>query len=332
MNRFIEIRSPVECEAFTNGNELPPFDPEDLVRHAADAHWALVADSGGVMARCSLWWQNTPPYHNHRLGLIGHYAAHDALSAHCLLQHACEELAARHCTLAVGPIDGNTQRRYRLIIERGTEPPFFMEPDNPDDWPVHFQSCGFTPLAYYRSALHCKSGVYDARIERVAKQMAALNVRIRQLDPQCLEDELRLIYSVSSISFRNNFLYMPIAEAEFIQQYLPMRGYVRSELVLIAEHRGRPIGFLFAIPDLMQARRGQAIDTVIVKTVAVLPGRAYAGLGHLLGARAEVIRRELGYARAIHALMHESNDSLNWSARYGRVMRRYALFGRSLQS
>ena len=36
---------------------------------------------------------------------------------------------------AVGPLDGSTWRRYRLVTERGVEPPFFMEPDNPDDWP-----------------------------------------------------------------------------------------------------------------------------------------------------------------------------------------------------
>ena len=39
---------------------------------------------------------------------------------------------------------------------------------------------------------------------------------------------------------------------------------------------------------------------------------------------------ELGYRRAIHALMHERNVSQNISRRYARPIRRYALFARAL--
>ena len=56
-------------------------------------------------------------------------------------------LAAERCTIAIGPVDGNTWQRYRLITEPGTEPPFFLEPDNPDAWPGQFTAAGFTPLA-----------------------------------------------------------------------------------------------------------------------------------------------------------------------------------------
>jgi GNAT superfamily N-acetyltransferase len=107
---------------------------------------------------------------------------------------------------------------------------------------------------------------------------------------------------------------------------------VRPELVLLAERCGRAIGFLFAVPDMCQGRRGEAIDTVIIKTVAVLPDRSHAGLGGLLVARGHEIARSLGYTRAIHALMHETNTSRNISRHYARTMRRYALFGRTLRA
>ena len=47
---------------------------------------------------------------------------------------------------------------------------------------------------------------------------------------------------------------------------------------------------------------------------------------------AEVQQRaaRLGYARAIHALMHESNVSRNISRRYAQTIRRYALFAKRL--
>ena len=91
-----------------------------------------------------------------------------------------------------------------------------------------------------------------------------------------------------------------------------------------------PVGFVFALPDLMQKRRGETLDTVIVKTVAVLPGRRQAGLGSVLVALAHDGARRLGYRRSIHALMHESNQSLNLSAHYARPFRRYTLFAKEL--
>ena len=331
MERLISV-DPAHGGAEGSGTTgLPPFDPADLARHAADCHWRLMGDHGETAGRCSLWWRNTPSLPGHRLGLIGHYAAIDGVAARRLLQHGCAELAARGCTLAVGPMDGSTWRRYRLIVERGSEPVFFLEPDNPDDWPEHFRDSGFAPLAHYSSAINIDLSRFDPRLPEIAERLAAQGVRLRAFDPGAFEDELRGIYAVSGFGFRNNFLYAPLAEAEFIAQYRALRPHVRADLVFIAEHRGEPIGFIFAIPDLLQARRGQPIDTVIIKTVAVLPEHAGAGLGGLLVARVQEIARDLGYTRVIHALMHEVSHSGKISRHYARTMRRYALFARTLR-
>ncbi len=331
MERLIAITTPAELEQWGEVTGLSTLEPTDLQRHAPDAHWALVSNDGGTVGRCSLWWRRAPALPGHRLGIIGHYVVRDAAAARRLLEHACQELATRGCTVAVGPMDGNTWRRYRLVTERGSEPPFFLEPDNPDDWSQHFLDFGFTPLAHYSSAMSTDLSRQDPRVEQVAERLAAQGVRIRALDLRRVEDDLHSIYVISRISFRSNFLYTPIDEGEFITQYRHILPCVRPELVLIAESGGRPIGFLFMLPDWLQARRGRAIDTVILKTVAVLPERAHAGLGSLLVARGHQIARTLGYARAIHALMHENNNSRNISRHYAHTIRRYALFVRELR-
>jgi L-amino acid N-acyltransferase YncA len=151
-------------------------------------------------------------------------------------------------------------------------------------------------------------------------------VRWRPLDLDHFEDELRRIYRLSVQSFARNFLYTPISEAEFLAQYMAVAPCVQPELTLMAEQGGELLGYLFGIPDLNQARRGEGIDTFVVKTVAVLPGRRSAGLGSVLVAESHRIAYERGYRRAIHALMHESNKSRNISARYAQTMRRYTLF------
>lgn len=330
MDRLIAVTTPDEQERWGIPAGLPPFDPADLVRHAPDTHWMIVSNQRGPVARCSLWWRSTPHLPGHQLGVIGHYAALDASVACRLLQHVSEQLAARGCTLAVGPMDGNTWRRYRLLTERGSEPVFFLEPDNPDGWPGHFLGAGFTPIAWYTSAITTDLSRKDPRMERVADRLRADGIHIRPLDEQHVEEDLRRIYTVATISFRDNFLYTPINEAEFLAHYQPVLPCVRPELVLLAERCGHPIGFLFAVPDMRQAQPGQDIQTIIIKTVAVSPDRFHAGLGGLLVARAHEVARSLGYTRAIHALMHEANASRNISRHYAHTMRRYALFARTL--
>ncbi len=310
---------------------LPPFNAAaQCPAHGADAHLVVVRDEI-VVARCSLWWTMTPPLPGETPGLIGHFAAADEIAALELLQAAGDQLRRFGCTRAVGPMDGNTWRRYRLLTERGAEPTFFLEPDNPDAWPQWFAAARFSQLATYFSGLNDDLSVTDPRLPRTWARLEAAGVRLRPLNPLDFVAELQRIYTVSAVSFQENFLYTPIGAAEFVAQYEAIRPHVRPELVLLAEREGEPVGFVFGIPDLAQAQRGQTVDTVVLKTVAVLPGRAQAGLGNVLVARCQEAARALGFRRVIHALMHESNNSLNLSGHNAKPFRRYALFARDLK-
>jgi GNAT superfamily N-acetyltransferase len=330
MSAILTLTSAEELAPFAGTQLYRGFDPATLPRQRVDAHVLVLDDDGVPAARASLWWKEPPPHEAERVGAIGHYAACDEESGVRLLAQAAEIAREHGCTLAVGPLDGNTWRTYRLVTQRGTEAPFFLEPDNPDDYPAHFARAGFAPLARYTSALETDLTAHDARLPRIAAAMSALGVTIRPLDANAFDAELARIHAVSLVSFRRNLLYTPIPQAEFVAQYSPLAPHVRPELVLIAEAASRPVGFAFALPDLAQVARGVPVDTAIIKTVAVLPGRAYAGLGILLAEEVRAAAHELGFTRAIHALMHDSNGSRNISARYGTTMRRYTLYGRGL--
>lgn len=308
------------------------LDPRALDAQPADAHWLLLAD-GAPAARCSLWWRNTPVYGEHRVGLIGHYAARDACTAARLLRHACAELRRHGRTLAIGPMDGNTYQRYRFITERGTAPPFMLEPDNPADWPAHFLVNGFGPLARYCSVLQERIDPPDDRLARIARRQEDAGIRIRTLDLARFDADVRALYAVVAASFARNLLHTPITEEAFVAQQAALRSFVIPGLVLIAERAGQPVGMLFGLPDWLEGQRTPRVTTAILKTVAVRPEYAGRGLVAALLARAMEAARALGYTRVIHALMHEDNRSLRLSEQYGTaVMRRYTLFARPLEA
>ena len=227
-------------------------------------------------------------------------------------------------------MDGNTWRSYRLVTERGLRPRFFMEPDNPTDWPFHFLDSGFDEIVRYGSTLNKDLSFQDPRLPRAVQHLEEKGIRIRMIDVAHFEDELRRVYQVTVRSFKNSPFFTQLDMAMFLDEYGKLRSCLREELALIAERDGEPIGYLFAVPDEIQAENGRAVDTVIIKTMAVVPGRANAGLGIVLAARTYETARKLGYSKAIHALMRDGTISKNISSRYTRPFRRYALYAKSL--
>ncbi len=297
----------------------------------------LLADMGEDLrlreggAEVSLWWTQVPPMEGERPGVIGRFSAGTETEATAVLARACAEFKVRGCTLAVGPMNGNTWRSYRLVTEQGEEPPFLLEPVNPSQWPVWWRAAGFCPLAEYYSSATEDLATRDERVDGVAARMKAAGVTVRAFQPTEFEAELERIYEVSVVSFQANYLYTPLPKEAFLAQYRAIREKVRPELVLLAEDaERRPVGYVFAVPDYAQAARGEKVTTVIVKTLAVLPGRQHAGLGAWLLAEVHAAARALGFRRAIHALMHETNKSRNLSAHYAKTIRRYTLFSRKL--
>ncbi|MFP4145081.1 MAG: GNAT family N-acetyltransferase [Phycisphaeraceae bacterium] len=228
-------------------------------------------------------------------------------------------------------MDGSTWRRYRLVTSRGDEPPFFLEPDNPGDWPQHFAAAGFDVLSRYCSTRLDDLGAGDARMPQALQRLGRAGVTIRPIDLSRFEEELRQVHTLSLDAFAGNFLYTPIRCEQFLAMYRPLREHLRRETVLLAEQAGELLGFVFGIPDLAQAQRGEAVDTIIIKTVAVRPGvRLAAGLGSILVDQCQQAAKRLGMGRAIHALMHENNRSRQIARGGGRLIREYALFARRL--
>ena len=335
MSKIVEVKQPAELNRYLTARIYQGFDPQVLVQHQPDIHLICVDDYNQVEARCSLWWSDVPEMEGEKLGIIGHFAADNENgdsdgSTEVLLNNACFRLKVEGCTRAIGPMDGNTWRNYRFVTDTGpngkTEPPFFLEPSNPASWPEYWLSYGFEPIAQYSSAITPDLNKQDERLPKVEKRLIEKGVIFRTLDLDNFEQELKRIYDISVISFSKNFLYTPLDEDDFITQYQKVKALVQPDLTMIAEKDGSPIGYLFAIPDVNEQQRGEQVKTIIIKTVAVLPENSHAGLGALLVDKVQQKAREMGFQRAVHALMFDGNVSRNISGHYADVMRRYTLF------
>jgi len=260
-----------------------------------------------------LWWKNTPAYQNHQVGSFSVPSSGPEITA------AEDHLRSQGCTFAIAPMEGNTWRRHRAVIESDGSPPFLFEPTTPPETVKLFEETGYQILARYSSSL-IDLKVPPPKLDCLKKRLAS--VTIRPLKIEALDSELRAIYHLSTRAFIDNFLYTPISESQFLSQYLPLRSHLTPQCAFLAECEDELVGYVFGYPDQ---------DRFIVKTLAVLPERRFAGLGTLLVAQMQERAREAGFTKAIHALQREDNQSLRISTRFEAVVfRRYALFAKEL--
>lgn len=290
-------------------------------------HLLALMVNGEIIAKAALWPETTHLLDGRKVGFIGGFQAKCAESGAAILAAACEKLREAGAELAVGPLDGSTWRAYRLATGSQGEtpvPPFLLEPQNPDWYPTLWLNAGFSPLAEYYSSLVCELERADPKVGRARERLLTDGVTFHALDLDNWERELAEIHALSLIAFTPNFLYEPLPLEAFAAGYAKARALVDPQLVLLARRGGVLAGYCFCLPNPPMP------GSVIVKTLAVLPGREFAGLGSVLLEETQGRAAELGYQCAIHALMHEGNRSRNLSSKYGEVFRTYALYAQPL--
>ena len=176
--------------------------------------------------------------------------------------------------------------------------------------------------AYYKVDGHTRSYLWE---RGELPRPDGLHVTIYRVASRA---ELDALYEVSIAAFAENFLYTPISREAFHAQYGAILPQIDPRLVLLAEHGGTVVGYVFVVPDLLEQPRTGRVTTVIVKTLAVHPAHNGRGLGGLLVDRVQQAAAGLGFTRIIHALMFASNRSQQISRHYGAPFRRYAVFSR----
>lgn len=291
--------------------------------------WCLLKNNR-LQAVCSLWTENVPVYGGQKTAAIGNFFCEEPAAAALLLNRVCEKLKSQGFFWAIGPMNGNTWQKYRLICEAGKQPPFFMEQHTPESWQDSFVAAGFRGIADYSSARTTELIYHDPSAQKFLARNANLGLWVRGFDLEQSDSDLTRIHRLSLQSFARNFLYSKIALSDFLLMYQNIVPYVDPQYFTLAFDQNELVGFIFAIPDYAQKARGEVVDTLIIKTIAVKPGRRYAGLGSYLLQQIHQKAADNGFHSIIHAYMHDSNVSKVLSHKSAHTIRRYRLYAREL--
>ncbi|WP_170332069.1 hypothetical protein [Ruegeria arenilitoris] len=232
------------------------------------------------------------------------------------LQMAIERVRHAGVDRIIGPMSGDTWHSYRFVSYSDGSAPFLMEPTNKSHEPDVFLAAGFTTISKYFSA--------RVSLAKTAKSSPAATdaFNVEPWDGTNPEELFRQVYHLSVEAFSRNAFYKPISERDFLAMYMPVVPMLKRELIFFARRPdGSLAGFLFGIPNYAE---GPNPTAAILKTYASLE----RGAGRHLASQFHMSALKLGYESAIHALIHDDNQSANRSVVEGAtVFRRYNLFG-----
>ena len=276
--------------------------------------------NGGLAASLTLYDNPYISYHGKRTVLFGDLdlPENNVDACQALFQKAEEEVRKAGKEYLLGPMNGSTWHEYRLPLQ-GNAPMFSGDCLTPASWVEILQNAGYDQADDYHSSIAVIGAYSEPRVP--------VHVVIRPITPESLSNDLHLLYPLCLQAFARAPYFSPISEEAFIAQYEAARPLLEAGLSNIALCEEKAVAFLLAYPD--QLNRDETI--VVAKTVARHPEARIPGLVKSLADVLYNTAGSKGYTHAVHAFMHDANQSVQRSEEFGgTLLRSYALFAKSL--
>ncbi|MEU4949830.1 GNAT family N-acetyltransferase [Streptomyces lavendulae] len=197
-------------------------------------------------------------HHGARDGFFGLFACvDDQDAARMLFRAAGTWLAERKVTSLVGPVNFSMNYECGTLVDRFDEPAALLMPWNPPSIPKLIESCGFTAAQDLHAWEWACTPERPALLDRAAAAAAARrgDITVRSVDLSHYKAEMDRVRTLYHRAWQDNWGFVPMTDDEFQQLALRLRPVLRSELALIAEVDGEPVGFSLTLPDLAPALR-----------------------------------------------------------------------------
>ena len=247
-------------------------------------------------------------YKNIGVAFLGAYECiEDRTVTHLLLSKAIKILDELNIKKVFGPIDGSTWNNYRF--KENNNQHFFMEPNQPNWYPKQWEDFGFKNFQSYQSRILDLPTFKTDHVQGLREELEEKNITFRKLDLNDLDNELTVLIKFNENAFRNAVLYSPADKAAFIKNYKTILALADQDLILLAEYEKELVGFIFMLPDFNDPQK----ETCVLKTLAKKKGKRFNKLGWFLSHNAQLIAKNKGYKKVIHALMVDGNPSIRLS-------------------
>jgi hypothetical protein len=320
-------------------------------KHSSLAMWLAERD-GAIVGRIgAIVNENHIKEHNEKVGFFGFFECLDDREAsNTLFQTACRWLKEQGMEAVRGPANPSVNDEYGLLIEGFDLPPTIMMPYNLPYYARLIEDAGLKKIKDLFAYEMNSTRVFTDKLVRgaeIVKKRTGLT--IRTIDMSHFEREVKLIRELYTRGWSRNWGEVPMTEEEFAALAKDLKMVIEPRIVIIAEIKGKPVGFGLSLPDynqiLIKNRRGYLLPALIrlllfkkrvrfsrVLVLGVLPEYMNTGIGGTLFY--ELGRRsvEAGYPSGEASWVLEDNVMMTRGAEMmnGVLWKKYRLYQKPL--
>ena len=193
------------------------------------------------------------------VGLFGSYECIDDHSvAHLLLDTAVGWLKKKNMKTVQGPLLFQSQE-WGFLTQAYDKKTMIMEPYNHPWYLEQMEIYGFRKVKDLLSYTMDTSRGYVLPERFIAlheKLLEKHQIVIRKLDMKHLTRDVKKICDIANRSTRQNWGYVPVTNTEAEDMAASLKPVVDPDIIMIAESRGEPVGYLIVLPDINQLLDG----------------------------------------------------------------------------
>jgi len=219
----------------------------------AEAEYFLAYQNGEMVGRiAAITNQMHNDYQDDNAGFFGFLEGiNDPEVFKILLKTAEDWVRNKGKDFIMGPMNPSTNDEIGFLIDGFDTPPYFMMTHNLPYYPQLMDQVDYQKVkdvyAYY---VHKDFFALSDKLKKVSEMTKKkLGIEIRTVRMKDFKSELERVRSIYNNAWAKNWGFVPMTPAEFDFIANDFKKIIDPDLVLLAEIKGRPVGFSLALPD-----------------------------------------------------------------------------------
>jgi hypothetical protein len=289
-------------------------------------------------------------FHHDKAAFFGFFECiDDEIAAQRLFLAASKWVEAQGADSLRGPTNYSVNSIAGLLIDGFDDPPFILMTYNPPYYEKLYRESGFDIAMRFFAYIVTRDTIrFPSFIEKLEERLEEQEITIRHADFNDLENELDIVLGIFNSTWNENWGFVPFSVEEATREFKKIKPFLNKELVLIAEHKGKPAGFIMGLPDFNQAllplngrlfpfnwiklfRNIKKIDRIRVVLMGVKKEYRQKGIDMMLYKK---IMDNTNYQRAELSWILENNTMMNRVLQHinAKKSKIYAIFEKKLKT
>ena len=289
--------------------------------------------------------------HNDKVGFFGFFeCVNEQEVANALFDEAKKYLLLKGMNAMRGPANPSVNDEYALLVDGFDSPPTVLMTYNPKYYVTLIENYGLKKEKDLYAYILDQKTVYTEKFNRaneIVKQRNSLT--FRPINMKDFANEVKRLKEVYNAAWQYNWGAVAMTDAEFDALAEDLKMVVEPELVLIAESKGKMVGFGLSLPDInvrLKANRNggliggllrllvfkKKIDLVRIIVLGVIPEFQRSGAAGALFYETAVRAKKLGYQYGEASWILEDNVMMNRAAEMmqGKRYKTYRIYQKEI--